>query len=120
LVVRIVIFPRYSSLVGTTPVYSMPIDVREFSEANFVTWMGTGLGSTPAEVAFVVQESADLSTWTDVGGISPSAGAETVTSVGFDLPWLRVKATVSGGDPGVSFWMTADIVRRDDVNGEAA
>jgi hypothetical protein len=119
-VVRIVVFPRYTTLVGTTSVFTMPIDVREFGQANFVAWMGTGIGATPAEVEFKVQESADLSIWNDIETITPSAGAETVADVTFDLPWLRVKATVSGADPGVSFWMTGELVRREGAAGEAA
>ena len=43
-VVRIVVHPRYTTLVGTAAVYTQPIDVRNFGTAIFVTWMGTGMG----------------------------------------------------------------------------
>jgi hypothetical protein len=118
---RFVVFPRYSTLVGTTPVYSPPLDVREFGEAIFTSWMGTGIGSTPAEVEFEVQTSTDLVDWVDAATITMTAGDEEVTEVEFDLPWIRVRATVSGGDPGVSFWMTVELVRREGAQeGEAA
>ena len=120
-VVRMVVFPRYTTLVGTSAVYSMPVEVREIAEAIFVAWMGTGIGATPATVEFKVQQSVDLAVWTDVVTITPSAGTETVSEVSFDLPWMRVMATVAGGDPGVSFWMTGELVRREDAaEGEAA
>ena len=120
-VLRMVVFPRYTTLVGTSAVYTMPVDVREFGEAIFVAWMGTGIGATPATVEFKVQQSVDLVVWTDAATITPSAGAETVSEISFDLPWMRVMAVVTGGDPGVSFWMTAELVRREDAaEGEAA
>lgn len=120
-VVRMVIFPRYTTLAGTVPVYTMPVDVRMFGSAILVAWMGTGIGATPATVEFKVQESTDLSVWSDVATINPSGPDGTVTSVSLDMPWLRVKATVAGGDPGVAFWMTGELVRREDAaGGEAA
>jgi hypothetical protein len=112
-VMRLVVFPRFTTLVGTTPVYSPPIDVREYGDAIFTCWMGTGLGSTPAEVELEVQQSTDLVDWSVASMITLTAGAETVTEVSFDLPWTRVMATVSGSDPGVSFWMTVELVRRE-------
>ena len=119
-VVRIVVFPRYTSLVGVTPVYATPIDVREFGQAIFVAWMGTGFGTVAATVGLVVQGSADLSVWHDIATISPSAGTESVQDWALSLPWLRVKATNSGSDPAVSFWMTVDLVKRDPASGSEA
>ena len=117
LIVRVVVFPRYTTLVGTTAVYTPPTDIREYGEGTFVTWMGTGLGATPATVQLKVQVSSDLVAWSDAATISPGAGAETLTTVSFDYPWMRVKATVSGGDPGVCLWMRVELVPREEAAG---
>lgn len=111
--VRIVIFPRYTTMIGATPLYSSPMDVRAYAEAIFVAWQGTGLGGTPATVTYTIQQSPDLETWVDLDTLSPSAGTEETQGVVFSYPWIRVKAVVSGSDPGVAGWLVGDFVRRD-------
>ncbi len=118
---RAVVFPRHTGFVGTTAVYSAPIDVRQFSEGIFVAWRGTGIGNTPASVQFTVQQSTDLDVWVDAGTISPSAGSESVLEQGLTYPWMRVKAVVSGADPGVCGWVVVELVMREESQeGEAA
>jgi len=110
----IVIFPRHTTLVGTTALYSAPMNLRAYSEGFLTGWQGTGLGTTPATVTFTPQKSADLETWFDEDPFSPaSANAEVTSEIGITLPWARVKAVVSGADPGVSIWLLGEFVRRE-------
>jgi|SRR5688572_13110967 hypothetical protein len=110
---RIVVFPRYTSFVGSGSIYSPPLDVRGFASGVFVGWQGTGLGLTPAEVEYTFQLSPDLENWFDTTVLSPGAGAEVTGNVGFDYPWMRCRADVSGADPAVTGWIVGEIVERD-------
>ena len=118
---RAVVFPRFTGFVGTTALYSAPVDVGRYSDGIFVAWRGTGIGSTPASVVFTVQQSTDLDVWVDGSTISPSADSESVLSLGLTYPWMRVKAVVSGSDPGVCGWVVVELVMREGSReGEAA
>ena len=122
-VVRIVIFPRYTSFVGTGDLRSPPIDIRTFADALFVGWQGNGLGATAATLQFTLEFSMDLTTW--IGAVtfpsSPVAVTEFVQSIVLQYPWMRVKAVVTGADPGISAWLTVDLtLRRNKAAGEAA
>ena len=115
-VVRIVIFPRYTALIGGPATYSGPLDMRPFSEGVLTGWQGTGLGTTPATVEFTVQQSADLEFWHDGTPFSPaSANSEVTATPVVGLPWMRVKADVAGADPGVSVYLVGDFVLREGV-----
>ena len=118
----IVIFPRHTPFIGTTALYSAPIDVRDYVEAFLTGWQGTGLGSTPATVEFSAEKSTDLDVWFPGTPFSPaSADAEVISGVGIYHPWLRFKAEVSGADPGVTCWLVGGFVRREGpVAGEVA
>ena len=115
---RIVVFPRYTPFVGTTPVYSAPADVRDFSGGIFVGWQGTGLGLSPASVEFTLEVSQDLENWFASTVISPAANTEEAGDVEFPYAWMRWKAVPSGTDPGVTGWLVGDIVLREGA-GEA-
>lgn len=111
---RIVIFPRYTGLIGTGDLIAALVDVRAYSEVIFVGWQSTGLGVTPATVQFVLQVSADLDTWFNSITFPsvPAAATEFVQTQGLVYQWMRVKAVVTGADPGLSVWLVADLVRR--------
>jgi hypothetical protein len=116
---RKVILPRFTPLVGTTDFTTSPVDVRNYAQAILTAWMGTGLGGTPADVEFTVQQSPDLEVWLDGTPFAPAgADAEVTRTEGLSYSWMRVKATVSGADPGISTWLTGEFVLRED-GGEA-
>jgi len=117
---RIVIFPRYTAFVGTGQVYSAPIDVRAYGEAILTAWQGTGLGTVPATLEYTVEYSADLEIWVDDGSFSPAAGTEAAFLPDLRYPWLRVKAVVTGTDPGVTAWLVGDFVYREGLGAEEA
>ncbi|NUN51233.1 MAG: hypothetical protein HUU06_00390 [Planctomycetaceae bacterium] len=107
-------------MIGTTATYSDPMDVRAYATATLVAWQGTGLGGTPASVEYTVQQSLDLENWVDIGTVSPAAGSEETLGVGFTFAWMRVKAVVSGSDPGVTTWLKGEFVTRDESGGGQA
>jgi hypothetical protein len=109
----IVLLPRYTPLIGTTPVYSAPMDVTKFGRAILVAWQGQGFGSSVAVGTVTVQESPDLETWTDLGSLSPDAGTEETLDLSFVYPWIRTKSVVEGADPCVAFWLLGAFVPRD-------
>ncbi|NUN52309.1 MAG: hypothetical protein HUU06_05920 [Planctomycetaceae bacterium] len=118
---RKVILPRYTPLVGTTPFTSSPLDVRAFAQVLLTGWKGAGIGATPADLEFVVQQSPDLEVWLDGTPFSPaSANAEVTRTESLSYAWMRLKATVSGADPAITAWMTGEFVLRDDGDGAGA
>jgi hypothetical protein len=110
---RIVIFGRYTPLVGTPALYSGPFDVRAFSGGVFVGWQGTGLGLTPASVEYTMELSQDLEHWIETDVLTPSAGAEETVESALDYPWMRWKAEITGADPCVTGWLVGDLVYRE-------
>jgi hypothetical protein len=115
------VFPRYTVMIGTTALYSEPVDVREFARVLLTGWQGTGLGTVgnEATVEFTVQQSVDLSTWFDGIPFGPaSADAEVSQESDLRSAWMRVKAEVTGSDPGVSLWLRGVLVRRETRPGE--
>ena len=117
---RIVIFPRYTAFVGTEPLYSAPLDMRNYAHGVFVGAQGTGIGLTPAEVEYTMQLSPDLENWVDIDTISPSAGGEASGDMDFRHPWMRWRADLAGADPGVTSWLVGDVVWRDGLPGGGA
>jgi hypothetical protein len=115
---RKVILPRYTPLVGTTPFTTTPLDVRAYGQVLFTAWKGAGMGASPADVEFTVQQSPDLDVWLDGTPFAPaSADAEVTRTESLYHAWMRVKATVSGADPGISTWMTGEFLLRDEEDG---
>jgi hypothetical protein len=117
MVERIVVFPRYTTLVGTTlmvPSYfTDPRDVRRFAKVLLTGWRGTGSGDPPADLEFVVQDSGDLDVWYDRLTFSPaSAGAEATAELDLRLPWLRFGVALSGDDPSATCWLNGILVPR--------
>jgi hypothetical protein len=111
-VVRIVLFPRPTSIWGTTAVTSEAFNAKDFAKAIVVAGRGTGMGSTPATVTVIMEKSADMVRWFDAGEVQPWSGGEATLTVDLDLEWIRAKATVSGTVPGITLWAVADLVPR--------
>jgi hypothetical protein len=117
----LVLFPRYTALYGALPFYSAPVNVKGFARALISAWRGTGLGGTPATVAFELQQSADLGLWHAIGStFTPTNPGEDV-AVAKDLlfEWVRLKATVSGTAPyeGATVWAVGAFVPREPADG---
>lgn len=110
---RVVFFPRYTAFVGTTALYTAPLDARAYAEVDLLGWQGTGLGGTPASVSFTLQHSADLENWVDETAFSPTAGSEAMNNYHLAYAWVRAKAAVTGADPGVVCWLTGELVYRE-------
>jgi len=113
---RVVVFPRYTSLVGpatgSTVFRSAPIQARAFSRMDLVTWVGSVQGGT---WSFKLETSQDLNYWREEGIIiEAAAGQEKVTSnVALDSEWVRLKGTLSADR--FTCWMVADFTLREGV-----
>jgi hypothetical protein len=114
-VVRIVLIPRYTALIGTTAMYTAPLLVREWSEAALVGWESTGIGN--GDATLTVQLSDDLENWTDEEEMSLTAESEVTAVLEISRAWLRVKAVVTGSDPGVTCWLEGEFVEREGAGG---
>ena len=111
--IRIVLFPRYTAVYGTVTLFTPPINVRAFEKAIITAWRGEGIGSTPADVGFHMEQSADLGIWNAGPSFSPaSAGGEEIQETAFSLEWARLGATVSGASPGTTVWAVGVFVLR--------
>jgi hypothetical protein len=115
--VRLILLPRYTALHGAMTVYTPPLSVKDFASAIFTAWKSTGLGATPADVSFQIQQSTDLGIWVDLGSsFTPaSAGAEIAVEREFTLEWIRLKAVVGTGatNPGITAWVVGAFVPRE-------
>jgi hypothetical protein len=94
-----------------------PMDVRVYSQILLTGWRSAGIGVIPAVVEFVVDQSSDLEVWHVGTAFSPaSPGAEVSHAEWLNFPWIRVRAVLTGADPGATCWLTAELVRRDGVD----
>lgn len=112
---RMMLLPRYSSLVGATMFYTAPIAVRRFYRANFSIWRGAGNGVSALTVT--PQVSEDMRSWI-VAISSPAtwtiaADTEDYKELDVNCEWLRLAITPSGTDPCVPIWIHADFLRRE-------
>lgn len=113
-ILRVVLFPRPTAIWGTTAVSSEPFPAKDFCRAVVVAGARTGMGSTPATVSVVMEQSADGVRWFSIGSaLTPAANDEATGSFELDLEWMRATATVSGGSPGVTMWAVAGMVPRE-------
>ncbi len=117
---RIVVFPRYTALIGAASVFTVPMDVRAYARAAMVAWQSQGIGTSAAEVAFTTQQSPDLENWFDGDTLTPDANEEDTATPELRYPWFRVKATVTGSDPGVTCWLVGEFVAREGAGGGGA
>lgn len=122
-ILRMVLLPRYTALYGTVPFYTAPINVKGFAKALVSCWKGAGIGATPADLNFELQQSADLGLWHVVDAAFTPANPDEDLTVTRELlfEWVRLKATVSGtaGSQGVTVWAVGAFVPREGVGGAA-
>jgi hypothetical protein len=109
---KVILLPRYTTLVGATDFITAPINVRPYATANISVWRGAMLGTTPT-FSLVIQESPDLTEWSTLESYSTGAGSEDTKSVTFTMDWIRVKVTIGGAQPGVSCWAVGEFARRE-------
>ena len=102
---QVLLIPRYTSMAGD--VYTAPINVRSYSEAQISVWRSGGLDGIGASDV-IVQESPDLEHWSDNGSTIGTVAGETTDSRGFRLDWMRLKVS---GDP-LTYWAVGNFVRR--------
>jgi hypothetical protein len=109
---KVILLPRYTTLVGATDFITAPINVRPYATANISVWRGEILGTNDS-FTLIVQESPDLTEWKTLESFSTSAGDEDTEAVAFTMDWIRVKVTLTGSDPSVSCWCVGEFARRE-------
>lgn len=98
----VILYSRFSTLVGGGAFYSLPLDVARFRAARLSIWRGQLVGASPA-FSFVFMESSDRTTWSQIGSpADPGAGQEAMVSVEFSRQFFQVGALLSGADTAVS------------------
>jgi hypothetical protein len=106
--VRIVLLPRFTSLVGpnssTLSYYSGAMNARAYCQANLTAWAS-------GTVTLTLQESIDLITWSDIDTIDADSDQEVTAFPTLETEWVRVKATLSAGDR-TSLWVVGEFVMR--------
>jgi hypothetical protein len=112
--VRVMIFPRYSSLVGDWTFHTAPMNVRPYFKVVFTVWRGDGIHIASDGMDVEVQVSNDLRYWDTLTSWSPTATQEEVHSSDLDREWMRLAVTLAedGGDPSVPLWLLAELLPR--------
>lgn len=112
---KIAILPRFTTIVGGTPtgttVYTPPVNVEAIARANLTMWVGTIFGTTP-QVVLSVEESADLTEWSALGGGSFISPGQETDSVEFGQQWMRLAITVTGTNSAVMCWVVGEFTPR--------
>lgn len=108
---KILLIPRFTCFAGAGPFTTPPIYVRPYDLASIVLWTGPGQGATPGTATVVVQESADLTLWSGIGGSLTGAG-EVADTYGLRLDWMRLEVTLTGSPACSTLWAVGNFVRR--------
>jgi hypothetical protein len=116
---KTVLLPRFTSLVGSNAFHTAAMNVRQFASATISVWRGQECGSNLSAFDVRLQESADLSIWSDVGSsFSPAAHQEVSEARDLDVEWIRlvielVPINPGGTPPAVTCWAVANLVPRE-------
>ncbi len=107
--VPLVMFPRFTTLVGDSVFVTVGMDVTNFSSAIVNVWRGALIGTGTPGVKFYFDESTDQVTWTTCSGTSgsgqaPSAGNEAQYTATLTKRWFRIRAELGNADNAVSCW----------------
>jgi hypothetical protein len=106
--VRIVLIPRYTSLVGpasgSLSYFSAAVNARAYCQANVTGW-------TNGSVTLKLEGSVDLVTWSDIGTISADSDQEVTAFSAVETEWVRVKATLGAG-ARASLWVVGEFAQR--------
>jgi hypothetical protein len=108
---QVLVLLRFTALAGPGAVRTPPMNVRAYSRANVTFRLVSALGAMFPAVTVRLQESPDLDVWEDVGAPLSHLGETDTRSFRFE--WVRLEVDVSGGDPGITCWCVADLVRRE-------
>ena len=111
---RIVLLPRYTSLVGpsgvsgNTDFLTPPVNVRAFASADIVGWLGLNPGDAPT---FTLQQSPDLVTWSDLDTVDADSSQPVTVFEDLRTEWVRLKGTVPHG-ARFSCWVVGEFTLR--------
>ena len=116
--VPIVLFPRFTSLLGATTFYGFAYDVRAYSAVRVTMWRGPLVGDPSATFKFYFEESTDRVNWVACNGTAsgedPGENAESQGSFAVTHRWFRSLVTMQGlsPPPGVTCWAQGFLFQR--------
>jgi len=114
--VPVVLFQRFTSLLGAGSFEGFAFDVRAYEGARINMWRGPLVGSGSPTFSFFFQESTDRNTWVACEGTSAGEdpGADTESQVTFALSkrWFRAYVALAGTQPGVTCWAQGFLIKR--------
>lgn len=108
----LVLFPRFTTLIGIGDFAGSALDTSRFGSAQFELWRGPLLGMADgAKLRVYKEESLDGVTWfpsaADNRGYDPGSGKSVVLSQAFGMKWFRLRAKLeltTGTRVGVTLW----------------
>jgi len=105
----LVLFPRFTTLVGAGDFSSVPLDCSAYGSAQIELWRGPLIGSG-TQFRGYLEESLDGVNWQPPAASAqahdPGSGLSIVLSHIFSLRWFRVRIglTASANQPVVTCW----------------
>jgi hypothetical protein len=101
----IVFFPKYTTLVEGT-YYSDPYELTSYKTAQVEIVNVAVINS--ATVTLQMEQSSDLTTWTNLGGTSvPTAGNVASSSLSGTSRYVRAKVTIGASGSSATIWCKA-------------
>ena len=119
--VPLVMFPRYTTLVGETTFTTIAMDVTDYQGARLSVWRG----EIPADSAFKLtcQESTDQLVWSNCSGTSvvdydPGQEVEGQSVPALKKRWFRIQIVLESNNPTnpypqVTFWVVGFLEERE-------
>jgi len=104
----LILFPKYTSLVGTgagQSYYSEAFDVSGFNDVRGQVLVEAMAGGGTASALF--EDSADLINWTGVGAQALTIGTVSNISKTDSARYLRLKITISTANAVATVWARA-------------
>lgn len=91
----LVLFPRFTTLVGASIYTSAPVDVADFSAAQFQLWRSKILGAGSNPFRAFLEESLDAEAWSGTGNstrcFDPGENQRMIFNYTFRLRWFRIR-----------------------------
>jgi hypothetical protein len=111
---KVLLIPRFSAFVGTGPFHTAPMNTRDYGRAFITAWRGAGIGSPASTAAVVVQESADLAEWANLGeAVAPSTpNSEATGTFDLRLEWIRLHVVTAGSPAAITMWAVGNFLKR--------
>ena len=113
--VPVVLVPRYTTYVGQTGFWTLPLDVQAYSSIELTAWRGPLLGTNPTFLIYAMK-SVDRAFWDEVpGSTGDDPGPDTEHSYSWPLSgrWFRLRITLGGTLPGVTWWAQGFLIKRE-------